>query len=195
MTKKLSELKESIVKNSEERAETIRSRAEKVKERTIRTSKRKADRILRNAEKSAEDDFEREKRKIKYDLEINSRKKKLTIEQRIIDDLKNELEERLINLFDNRKLDEWIKNQIKEIVRDSIEQFVLRCNSDHQKKYKELCADIDIEVKSDDIKPGFLLKSEKDEYDFTFETLAENLVESGKEEILKDLQVAGENNG
>ena len=195
MTKKLSELKEDIIKKSEERAETIRSRAEKAKKRTIRAAKRQADRILRKAEKREEDNFEREKRKIKYELEIQSRKKKLTIEQNLLKDLKKELKNKLQALHSEGKMDKWIKTQIEDIINKSDGQFTLLCNQDNEKKYKKICENMDIKIKSDNIDSGFILRSKVEEYDFRFDTLAENLVETNKHEVLKTLQVTEGDDG
>ena len=195
MTKKLSELKEKILEDAEQEAEKVRSRAEKVKKRTIRTAKRKADRIINKAEQEQETRFEREKRRIKYDLEIKTRRKKLAIEQQIIDNLKQQLEEKLEAMWGNNELDNWIDSQLEDIVQENEEHFNLLCNPEDQSHFQEIADKHDIEVKTDSIKSGFILKSKKDEYDFQFYTLAENLVESKKDAILKTVHIPEDSNG
>ncbi|HMA63265.1 MAG TPA: hypothetical protein VKP78_11495 [bacterium] len=195
MTKKLSELKEQIISNAEQEAEKIRSRAKKVRDRTLRTARRKADRIVNRAEKQQEDNFIREKQKIEYEQEIQSRKKRLAIEQEILNELTEDLQDRLHNLFQKGQLDEWIFDQVKSILPQDKKIFTLLCCQEDKNKLQSILKSLDLSIKPELNQSGFILTSEKDEYDFTFSTLAENLVTANKDQLLKSLHNREDSNG
>ncbi|MCF7740390.1 MAG: hypothetical protein K9N00_01220 [Candidatus Marinimicrobia bacterium] len=195
MTKKLTELKEKIISNAEQEAEKIRSRAEKVRDRTLRTARRKADRIVSKAEEQQEDRFAREKQKIEYEQEIQTRKKRLAIEQEIFNDLTKDLQDRLHQLFQNGHLDDWILDQVESILPEGEENFTLLCNPKDGKQLQSIFKKKDIPIEEQLSQTGFILTSAKDEYDFTFSTLAENLVAANKEKLLKSLHNSEDFNG
>jgi len=196
MSKDLKKLKDKIIQKAEKKSQRIVERAEKTKERNIRRGERKARKLESQAEKEGEQLLQQEKQKISYETRVKKRRIHLRARQKVLNLLRDDLRDKLQKLLKEGELDDWIKKELIENIINQSEQYKLLCRKNMVEKYERIFQDCNnISIQEQEMKPGFILVSENNEYDFTLETIANRLVESEKKAILSSLEIGEENNG
>lgn len=189
MKKNIEELKEKIIGNAEKEAEAVLSRARKAKGRILHKAKDETKQIKKEAEEKGKSLFEKEKSRIKSKKKMDEQKEKLLLRRQLVELVKLDLEKELLSMLKKGKLNVWILSRCKEILKEE-EKLSLIADKEYIDYFKEICKELkDIGLSEDKIKPGFLIRGEKNEYDFRFSVLSENIIKQKMEMIINRLGV------
>jgi vacuolar-type H+-ATPase subunit E/Vma4 len=188
MKKTIKDLKNKILDKASSEAEQLISKAKKAKERIIRTALDDAKEIEREANKKGMESLDLEKKIISSEKVIDERKEYLLVRRKIFEQLINDLEVLFQEMLDDDKFRSWIKSKCIEIVNFEKEKMVLVTRREDKKTFKKIIKGIkDLSLKDEPIDKGFLIRSEKNEYDFRFNVLARNLVHENSKMIISML--------
>lgn len=192
MKKGIKELEKKILDKAYDEANQLVSKAKKAKGRIIKIAREEAREIEEEAQNKGKKLLGIEKKRISSEKMIDEKKEYLSIRQKIIECLKEDLEKKFIEMLKNNEFREWVKSKCKEIIHTEKEKMVLVTREGDKKIYKEIVKELEnLSLIIEPIESGFLLRGEKTEYDFRFNILAENLICENKNMIVSIL--CGEN--
>ena len=188
MKKTIKDLENKILEKASLEAEQLISKAKKARERVIKAALEDAKEIEREAKKKGTESLDLEKKIISSEKIIDERKEYLFVRDKIFEQLIHDLEGVFQEMFDNDKFRSWIKSNCLEIVKAEKKKMILVTRKKDKKTFKQIIKGIkDLSLKDESIERGFLLRSEKNEYDFRFNVLARNLVHENRKMILSML--------
>lgn len=188
MKKGIKELEKKILDKAYDEANQLVSKAKKAKGRIIEIAREEAREIEEEAQNKGKKLLGIEKKRISSEKMIDEKKEYLTIRQKIIECLKEDLEKKFIEMLKNNEFREWVKSKCKEIIHTEKEKMVLVTREGDKKIYKEIVKELEnLSLIIEPIESGFLLRGEKTEYDFRFNILAENLICENKNMIVSIL--------
>ncbi|MCK4321054.1 hypothetical protein KAX08_00850 [candidate division WOR-3 bacterium] len=188
MKKGIKELEKKILDKAYDEANQLVSKAKKAKGRIIKIAREEAREIEEEAQNKGKKLLGIEKKRISSEKMIDEKKEYLTIRQKIIECLKEDLEKKFIEMLKNNEFREWVKSKCKEIIHTEKEKMVLVTREGDKKTYKEIVKELEnLSLIIEPIESGFLLRGEKTEYDFRFNILAENLIWEDKNMIVSIL--------
>lgn len=188
MKKTIKDLENKILDKASSEAEKLISKAKKAKERVINAALDNAKEIEREAKKKGMESLDLEKKIISSEKIIDERKEYLLVRGKIFEQLIYDLERLFQEMLDNDKFKGWIKSKCLEIVNAEKEKMILVTRKEDKKTFIQIIKGIkDLSLKDESIERGFLLRSEKNEYDFRFRILARNLVHENSKMILSML--------
>ena len=188
MKKGIKELEKKILDKAYDEATQLVSKAKKAKGRIIKIAREEAREIEEEAQNKGKKLLGIEKKRISSEKMIDEKKEYLTIRQKIIECLKEDLEKKFIEMLKNNEFREWVKSKCKEIIHTEKEKMVLVTREGDKKTYKEIVKELEnLSLIIEPIESGFLLRGEKTEYDFRFNILAENLICENKNMIVSIL--------
>lgn len=188
-----------IIKDSEGKAESI-----------LLEYKKQADDIKEEKKSLLKGTEEAEKKKIEQDAdnhykrlvqmaELQMRKEVLDLKQKLITDVFQKVEERIVSMpkddyqsFIEKKIIEYIQTGREEVIISEndknriTEDFIEKLNKKLKEKLREE-GDLKLSDKSADIKAGFILKSEKIQYNSSLESMLRELREKDEAEIVKKI--------
>ncbi len=188
-----------IIKDAEDKAESI-----------LLEYKRQADDIKAKKKNLLKGTEEAEKKKIEQDAdnhykrlvqmaELKMRKEVLDLKQKLITDVFQKVEERIVSMpkedyqsFIEKKIIEYIQTGREEIIISEndknriTEDFIDRLNKKLKEKLREE-GSLKLSDESADIKAGFILKSGKIQYNSSLESMLRELREKGEAEIVKKI--------
>lgn len=193
MKKGIEDLEKKILNKANEEAELVVSRAKKARLRILKGAKEGAKEIEKEAKKKGEELFEKEKRRMISEKKIDEKREILSVRQRILEQLTLDMEQCLLEMLKRNEMSEWIKSKIEEIVKGKREKVVLVTREKDKEIYEKIVRKIhNLTVEIEPIGPGFLLRSEENEYDFRFNVISQNVIHRDRKIIISML---GENNG
>jgi len=188
MKKGIKELEKKILNKAYDEATQLVSKAKKAKGRIIKIAREEAREIEEEAQNKGKKLLGIEKKRISSEKMIDEKKEYLTIRQKIIECLKEDLEKKFIEMLKNNEFREWVKSKCKEIIHTEKEKMVLVTREGDKKIYEEIVKELEnLSLIIEPIESGFLLRGEKTEYDFRFNILAENLICENKNMIVSIL--------
>ncbi len=188
MKKGIRELEKKILDKAYDEATQLVSKAKKAKGRIIKIAREEAREIEEEAQNKGKKLLGIEKKRISSEKMIDEKKEYLTIRQKIIECLKEDLEKKFIEMLKNNEFREWVKSKCKEIIHTEKEKMVLVTREGDKKIYEEIVKELEnLSLIIEPIESGFLLRGEKTEYDFRFNILAENLICENKNMIVSIL--------
>lgn len=188
MKKGIKELEKKILDKAYDEATQLVSKAKKAKGRIIKIAREEAREIEEEAQNKGKKLLGIEKKRISSEKMIDEKKEYLTIRQKIIECLKEDLEKKFIEMLKNNEFREWVKSKCKEIIHTEKEKMVLVTREVDKKIYEEIVKELEnLSLIIEPIESGFLLRGEKTEYDFRFNILAENLICENKNMIVSIL--------
>jgi len=188
MKKGIKELEKKILDKAYDEATQLVSKAKKAKGRIIKIAREEAREIEEEAQNKGKKLLGIEKKRISSEKMIDEKKEYLTIRQKIIECLKEDLEKKFIEMLKNNEFREWVKSKCKEIIHTEKEKMVLVTREGDKKIYEEIVEELEnLSLIIEPIESGFLLRGEKTEYDFRFNILAENLICENKNMIVSIL--------
>lgn len=188
MKKGIKELEKKILDKAYDEANQLVSKAKKAKGRIIKIAREEAREIEEEAQNKGKKLLGIEKKRIRSEKMIDEKKEYLTIRQKIIKCLKEDLEKKFIEMLKNNEFREWVKSKCKEIIHTEKEKMVLVTREGDKKIYEEIVEELEnLNLIIEPIESGFLLRGEKTEYDFRFNILAENLICENKNMIVSIL--------
>lgn len=188
MKKGIKELEKKILDKAYDEATQLVSKAKKAKGRIIKIAREEAREIEEGAQNKGKKLLGIEKKRISSEKMIDEKKEYLTIRQKIIECLKEDLEKKFIEMLKNNEFREWVKSKCKEIIHTEKEKMVLVTREGDKKIYEEIVKELEnLSLIIEPIESGFLLRGEKTEYDFRFNILAENLICENKNMIVSIL--------
>lgn len=188
MKKGIKELEKKILDKAYDEATQLVSKAKKAKGRIIKIAREEAREIEEEAQNKGKKLLGIEKKRISSEKMIDEKKEYLTIRQKIIECLKEDLEKKFIEMLKNSEFREWVKSKCKEIIHTEKEKMVLVTREGDKKIYEEIVKELEnLSLIIEPIESGFLLRGEKTEYDFRFNILAENLICENKNMIVSIL--------
>lgn len=188
MKKGIKELEKKILDKAYDEATQLVSKAKKAKGRIIKIAREEAREIEEEAQNKGKKLLGIEKKRISSEKMIDEKKEYLTIRQKIIECLKEDLEKKFIEMLKNNEFREWVKSKCKEIIHTEKEKMVLVTRERDKKIYEEIVKELEnLSLIIEPIESGFLLRGEKTEYDFRFNILAENLICENKNVIVSIL--------
>ena len=188
MKKGIKELEKKILDKAYDEANQLVSKAKKAKGRIIKIAREEAREIEEEAQNKGKKLLGIEKKIISSEKMIDEKKEYLTIRQKIIECLKEDLEKKFIEMLKNNEFREWVKSKCKEIIHTEKEKMVLVTREGDKKIYEEIVKELEnLSLIIEPIESGFLLRGEKTEYDFRFNILAENLICENKNMIVSIL--------
>ncbi len=188
MKKGIKELEKKILDRAYEEAEQLVSKTKKARERIIRMAREEAKEIEGEAKRKGEKNFEIEKKRIKSEKAIDERKGILIMHQKIFERLTLDLEEQLFEMLKNNEFNDWIKAKCEEIIRIEKDKMLFVAREEDMDIYKEIVDGIEnISLIIEPIGPGFLLRGEKNEYDFRFRLLSQNLIHEHRKMVMSIL--------
>lgn len=188
MKKGIKELEKKILDKAYDEANQLVSKAKKAKGRIIKIAREEAREIEEEAQNKGKKLLGIEKKRISSEKMIDEKKEYLTIRQKIIECLKEDLEKKFIEVLKNNEFREWVKSKCKEIIHTEKEKMVLVTREGDKKIYEEIVKELEnLSLIIEPIESGFLLRGEKTEYDFRFNILAENLICEDKNMIVSIL--------
>lgn len=188
MKKGIKELEKKILDKAYDGANQLVSKAKKAKGRIIKIAREEAREIEEEAQNKGKKLLGIEKKRISSEKMIDEKKEYLTIRQKIIECLKEDLEKKFIEMLKNNEFREWVKSKCKEIIHTEKEKMVLVTREGDKKIYEEIVKELEnLSLIIEPIESGFLLRGEKTEYDFRFNILAENLICENKNMIVSIL--------
>jgi len=188
MKKGIKELEKKILDKAYDEANQLVSKAKKAKGRIIKIAREEAREIEEEAQNKGKKLLGIEKKRISSEKMIDEKKEYLTIRQKIIECLKEDLEKKFIEMLKNNEFREWVKSKCKEIIHTEKEKMVLVTREGDKKIYEEIVKELEnLSLIIEPIESGFLLRGEKTEYDFRFNILAENLICENKNMIVSIL--------
>ncbi|MBA7677161.1 MAG: hypothetical protein E3J23_03375 [Candidatus Stahlbacteria bacterium] len=188
MKKGIKELEKKILDKAYDEATQLVSKAKKAKGRIIKIAREEAREIEEEAQNKGKKLLGIEKKRISSEKMIDEKKEYLTIRQKIIECLKEDLEKKFIEMLKNNEFREWVKSKCKEIIHTEKEKMVLVTREGDKKIYEEIVKELEnLSLIIEPIESGFLLRGEKTEYDFRFNILAENLICENKNMIVSIL--------
>lgn len=193
MKKGIEDLEKKILNKANEEAELVVSRAKKARLRILKGAKEEAKEIEKEAKKKGEELFEKEKRRMISEKRIDEKREILSVRQRILEQLTLDMEQCLLEMLKRNEMSEWIKSKIEEIVKGKREKVVLVTRKKDKEIYGKIVRKIhNLTLEIEPIGPGFLLRSEENEYDFRFNVISQNVIHRNRKMIVSML---GENNG
>ncbi len=193
MKKGIEDLEKKILNKANEEAELVVSRAKKARLRILKGAKEGAKEIEKEAKKKGEELFEKEKRRMISEKRIDEKREILSVRQRILEQLTLDMEQCLLEMLKRNEMSEWIKSKIEEIVKGKREKVVLVTRKKDKEIYGKIVRKIhNLTLEIEPIGPGFLLRSEENEYDFRFNVISQNVIHRNRKMIVSML---GENNG
>jgi len=188
MKKGIKELEKKILDKAYDEANQLVSKAKKAKGRIIKIAREEVREIEEEAQNKGKKLLGIEKKRISSEKMIDEKKEYLTIRQKIIECLKEDLEKKFIEMLKNNEFREWVKSKCKEIIHTEKEKMVLVTREGDKKIYEEIVKELEnLSLIIEPIESGFLLRGEKTEYDFRFNILAENLICENKNMIVSIL--------
>jgi vacuolar-type H+-ATPase subunit E/Vma4 len=189
MKNDINELKEKIIGNAKKEAESLLSRAKKAEQRILIQAKEEDKKIREEAEKKGKLLFEKEKAKIISKKKIDEKKDFFALRNKLFELLRKDLEEKLVLMLKDGKLDNWIKSCASEVV-DEEKKAVLVAKEKDLANFKKICGGIEgLSFSYEPILSGFLIRSEESEYDFRFSLLADNIIKQNMKIIAVRLGV------
>jgi vacuolar-type H+-ATPase subunit E/Vma4 len=188
MKDNIKELEEKILKDAREEADTLVSRAKKAKERILQQAWKEEKEIKEEAKREGESLFEKEKVRVSAKKEIDKKKGLFTLRKKIFKKLHEDLSERLISMLKDGELNDWIKSSCNEVIKKE-KEVVLVSAEENLNHLKKICKGMKgLKFKSESMTDGFLLRGEKEEYDFRFSLLAENIVKKNISMVVDKLE-------
>lgn len=188
MSKGIKELENKIKEKAEKEAGQLISRAKKARKRIIDRAEEEAEEIIRNARQKGKKMYEREQKKIHSEKIIDEKKEILTVREKIIDRVKNDLEKKLYGMMKKGEMNSWIENRCREI--KEIEEDDLTFVTSDEEIYRDIVKNLDgIQLKKEPVENGFLLRTRDEEYDFRLNVLIENLIKKNRISLMKEIEV------
>jgi vacuolar-type H+-ATPase subunit E/Vma4 len=188
MKKTIKDLEKKILNKASSEAEQLISKAKKAKERIIKAALEDAKKIEIEAKKKGTESLDLEKKIISSEKIIDERKEYLLVRDKIFEQLIHDLEGVFQKMLDNGRFRSWIKSKCIEIVNAEKEKMILVTRKEDKKTFEQIIKGIkDLSLNDELMERGFLLRSEKNEYDFRFNVLARNLVHENSKMILSKL--------
>ena len=188
MKKTIKDLENKILEKASSEAEQLISKAKKAKERIIKAALEDAKEIEREANKKGTESLDLEKKIISSEKIIDEKKEYLLVRDKIFEQLVHDLEGMFQEMLNSDKFGSWIKSKCLEIINAEKEKMILVTGKWDRKTFKQIIKGIkDLSLKDESIERGFILRSEKNEYDFRFSVLARNLVHENRKMILSML--------
>ncbi len=191
MKDNIKELKEKIIGSAREEAENLISRSKKAEERILIQAREKEKKIKEEAEKKGKLLFEKEKARMVSKKKMDEKKEFFYLRKKLFELLRKDLAENLVLMFKDGKLDSWIKSCCRDIIKKEKKALLVVREAD-LRNFKKICSGI--EALSFDCEPmlsGFLIRSGKNEYDFRFSLLANNILKQNIKVIAAKLGVTG----
>jgi vacuolar-type H+-ATPase subunit E/Vma4 len=186
----IKELKEKILSSARKEAENLLSRSKKAEERILVQAKEEEKKIKEEAEKKGKALFEKEKARMTSKRKMDEKKEFLSLRNRLFELLHEDLEQELVSMFKNGKLDGWIRSSAGEVVSEE-KKVVLVAGEKDLDNYKKICRGMEgLSFSGEPGMSGFLMRSEKNEYDFRFSLLADKIIKQNKKIIAVKLGVA-----
>lgn len=190
MRNNIDELREKIVGNAEKEAKTMVQRAQKASDRILNQAKVEVRKIKEEAEERGRTLFEKGKSRIISREKMDEKKDLMILRKQLFEILSSDLEQELISLLKEGKLDFWIKSCCEEILKEE-EKFTLVTNKEYIAYFEKICEDIQgISVSDENMKPGFLIRGKDKEYDFRFFVIAGNIINRNRKNIADKLGIS-----
>lgn len=189
MKDNIKELEEKILKDAREEADTLVSRAKKARERILQQARSEAKEIKEQAKKEGEALFEKEEAKVSAKKEIDKKKSLFSLRRKIFDKLHEDISEKLLSMLKKGELNDWIKSSCKEIIKEE-KEVALVSSEENLSHLRKICKGVKgLSFKSESMLDGFLLRGEKNEYDFRFSLLAEKIIKENMSIVVDELGV------
>jgi vacuolar-type H+-ATPase subunit E/Vma4 len=189
MKNDIKELKEKIVGDAKKEAEVLLSRAKKAEERILIQAREEEKKIKEEAEKKGKSLYEKENARIISKKKIDEKKEFFYLRNKLFEMLRKDLEEKLILMLKDGKLDDWIKSCCSNVTKEEKEAVLVAREAD-LRNFKKICGGIEsLKFASEPIAAGFLIRSEESEYDFRFSLLADNIIKQNMKIIAVKLGV------
>jgi vacuolar-type H+-ATPase subunit E/Vma4 len=176
MKNDVKELKGKIISDAKKEAESLISRAKKAEQRILIQAKEEEKKIKEEAEKKGKLLFEKEKARMDSKKKMDEKKGFFSLRNKLFGLLRKDLEEKLILMLKDGKLDNWIKSCASEVVDDE-KKAVLVAREKDLGSFRKICSGVEgLSFDYEPMLPGFLIRSEENEYDFRFSLLADNMI-------------------
>jgi vacuolar-type H+-ATPase subunit E/Vma4 len=176
MKDNIKELKEKIIGSARKEAENLISRSKKAEERILIQAREEEKKIKEAAEKTGKSLFEKEKARMTSKKKMDDKKEFLSLRNRLFELVLEDLEEELVSMFKSGKLDGWIRSCASDVVGEE-KKIALVAREEDLDNLKKICRGIEgLSFSDEPIMSGFLMRSEKNEYDFRFSLLSSNIV-------------------
>lgn len=185
----ISELKEKIIGNARKEAGNLLSRAKKAEGRILIQAREEEKKMKEEAEKKGKSLFEKEKARMISKKKMDEKKDFFSLRNKLFELLHKDLEEELVLMLKNGKLDNWIKSCCNEVIGEE-KEVVLVSREEDLGGFKKICREIKgLSFSSEPMMSGFLIRSGENEYDFRFSLLADNIIKQNMKIIAVKLGV------
>jgi vacuolar-type H+-ATPase subunit E/Vma4 len=191
MKNDINELKEKIISNAKNEAESLLSRAKKAEGRILIQAREEEKKIKEEAEKKGKLLFEKEKTRMVSKKKMDEKKEFFHLRNKLFELLRKDLEENLVLMFKDGELDSWIKSCCRDVIEKEKKALLVVRKVD-LRNFKKICSGIEsLNFASEPITAGFLIRSGENEYDFRFSLLANNILKQNIKIIAAKLGVIG----